>query len=94
MKVHHNKSFKVFKLSITIFVVFFSLNLAIHAQDKTGTKSKKWFTSNQVAEKVWQIEDHGNDNMFLVEGNEKALLIDAGLGVSDLSAYIKSLTLK
>jgi glyoxylase-like metal-dependent hydrolase (beta-lactamase superfamily II) len=55
-------------------------------------KSESWFTAKPVAEKVRRIDDHGSDNMYLVEGKEKALLIDTGLGVADLAGFVKSLT--
>jgi hydroxyacylglutathione hydrolase len=54
--------------------------------------SETWFTTKQVAEGVWRIDDHGNDNMYLVEGRDKALLVDTGLGVADLAGFVKSLT--
>ena len=40
------------------------------------------------------ISDHGSDNIYLVEGNDKALLIDTGLGLARLSAFVKTLTTK
>ena len=92
MEIYYSKFFNVFKFSMIIILVFFSFNIIIRAQNKIDNSSKNWFTGKQVAEKVWRIEDHGNDNMYLVEGDNKALLIDAGLGVADLSAHIKSLT--
>jgi hydroxyacylglutathione hydrolase len=61
--------------------------------DSTNVQTKSWFSVKQVAEKVWRIDDHGGDNMYLVEGDDKALLIDAGTGVADLSACIKSITI-
>jgi hydroxyacylglutathione hydrolase len=55
-------------------------------------QSASWFTAKPVAEKVLRIDDHGSDNMYLVEGKDKALLIDTGLGVADLAGFVKSLT--
>lgn len=51
-----------------------------------------WFTVTPVAERVWRIDDHGSDNMYLVEGTEKALLIDTGTGVADLKGCVQSIT--
>jgi hydroxyacylglutathione hydrolase len=53
---------------------------------------ESWFTAKPVAEKVWKIDDHGSDNAYLVEGREKALLIDTGIGAADLAGFVKSLT--
>ena len=51
-----------------------------------------WFTATSVGDRIWRIEDHGSDNMYLVEGDEKALLIDTGTGVGDLAACVRSIT--
>jgi hydroxyacylglutathione hydrolase len=51
-----------------------------------------WFTARKVAEGVWCIDDHGSDNMYLVEGARQALLIDTGLGVAKLADFVKTLT--
>jgi hydroxyacylglutathione hydrolase len=59
---------------------------------QAGTAAQSWFTARKVADGVWCISDHGSDNMYLVEGREKALLIDTGLGVAKLNDFIKTLT--
>ncbi len=41
---------------------------------------------------VYYIEDYNNDSMYLVEGKEKALLIDTGLGGESLPQVVQSLT--
>jgi hydroxyacylglutathione hydrolase len=51
-----------------------------------------WFKARKVADGVWCIDDHGSDNMYLVEGKDKALLIDTGLGVGRLNDFVKTLT--
>jgi hydroxyacylglutathione hydrolase len=53
-----------------------------------------WFSVKEVAEKVWVISDHNVDNIYLVEGNDSALLIDNGIGVADLVSVVKRLTSK
>jgi hydroxyacylglutathione hydrolase len=58
----------------------------------TVTAPTDWFTVKEIAQKVWRIDDHGGDNMYLVEGDQKALLIDTGTGVADLTTLIKSIT--
>jgi len=50
--------------------------------------SADWFSTTPVAEGVWKIDDHGGDNIYLVEGDEKALLIDTGTGVADLAGFV------
>jgi glyoxylase-like metal-dependent hydrolase (beta-lactamase superfamily II) len=50
------------------------------------------FKAKLVAEKVWCIDDKGADNFYLVEGKDKALLIDTGTGAGHLKEYLVSLT--
>ncbi|NQT24245.1 MBL fold metallo-hydrolase [candidate division KSB1 bacterium] len=51
-----------------------------------------WFEVLQITDHVWRIDDHGRDNIYLVEGDEKALLIDTGTGVADLKGLVESMT--
>jgi glyoxylase-like metal-dependent hydrolase (beta-lactamase superfamily II) len=63
--------------------------------DQTETKKpegKHWLSAKLVAEKTWCIDDHGGDNMYLVEGEDKALLIDTGNGYADLKTFMMNLT--
>lgn len=47
---------------------------------------------SEIAYRTWCIDEFGMDAMFLLEGDEKALLIDTGTGVFDLPSVIQSLT--
>jgi len=92
------------RISLLIIAMLMQASVNSFSQenkDSTGTgsnesptpqKAESWYTTKPVAEKVWRIDDHGSDNLYLVEGNEKALLIDTGLGVADLAGFIKSIT--
>lgn len=46
----------------------------------------------EIAYRTWCIDEYGMDAMFLLEGSEKALLIDTGTGVFDLPALLPQLT--
>jgi len=59
-----------------------------------GQTASPWFTAREVGNKVWQISDHGADNIYLVEGKRSALLVDNGLGTADLASYARKLTSK
>jgi len=61
------------------------------ASGETGAK-ESWFTATKVADGVWRIDDHGSDNMYLVEGTSRALLVDTGLGVAKLADFVRTLT--
>jgi hydroxyacylglutathione hydrolase len=75
-----------------LLVLFCSIiNYSVKAQTDESAKPE-WFTSQKVADNVWCINDHGNDNIYLVIGTKKALLIDTGIGVGDLKSYANTLT--
>ena len=46
----------------------------------------------EIADRTWEIGEFDCDSMFLLEGDEKALLIDTGIGIGDLPAVIRKLT--
>ena len=45
-----------------------------------------------IAHRTWCIDEFGMAAMFLLEGDERALLIDTGLGLFDLPALVRELT--
>jgi hydroxyacylglutathione hydrolase len=64
------------------------------ASSLSAQTNSSWFTVNEVSEKVWVISDHNIDNIYLIEGNDSALLIDNGIGVADLVSVVKRLSNK
>jgi len=46
----------------------------------------------EIAKGVYCINEFGMDSLFLVTGEERALLVDTGCGLADLPALVKSLT--
>jgi len=75
-----------------MFQKFFLLALAVPAL--SAQTPEPWLKSSKLAEGVWVINDNGSDNMYLVEGRERALLIDTGLGIARLTPFLKTLTSK
>ena len=67
---------------------FGAASVTAGAEGATGP----WLKATKVADKVWCIDDHGGDNMYLVEGADRALLIDTGLGVARLGDFVRTLT--
>jgi hydroxyacylglutathione hydrolase len=51
-----------------------------------------WFETRLIAPRTWAIGDHGCDVIYLVAGDERALLIDTGWGIGDLPGVVASLT--
>ncbi len=56
--------------------------------------SVDFFTSEKLSERVTRIFGITGEIMYLVEGDEKAVLIDTGVGVGRLDEYVKTLTSK
>lgn len=51
------------------------------------------YKAYKLYDHFWCIED-GHVRMFLIEGKDKAILIDTGNGTGDLAAFVKTLTEK
>ena len=75
--------------------LFLSFSLILYnSTNIVAQTSDSWFTVKKLAEKTWVINDHGAVNIYLIEGNEKVLVIDTGIGVADLFSTIRHLTKK
>lgn len=78
---------------LTTKEIFLLLFIFISTSDLLySTELKTWFTYKEVSKNVYQISDNKMDNIYLVIGEEKALLIDTGRGVSNLKALVETLT--
>ncbi len=75
--------------SLALGVLLGAIALPAAAADEAGGAR---FTATAVADRVWRIDDHGDDNIYLVAGTEKALLIDTGVGRGDLLKVVRALT--
>jgi len=54
--------------------------------------AKDYFKTSLIGEGIWSISGPANDQMYLVLGEEKALLVDTGMGVGDLAGLVRLLT--
>ncbi len=54
--------------------------------------SVEFFTNEKISERVTRIFGITGEIMYLAEGDEKAVLIDTGVGVGRLDEYVKTLT--
>ena len=52
----------------------------------------QYFTSFEIAPGVTQIEDICLTKMYLVEGRDKAVLLDDGVGLGNIASYVRTLT--
>ncbi len=55
-------------------------------------KEAAWFTHEKLDHQIWMINDNNVDNIYLVEGDDTALIIDTGIGYSNLKEYASNLT--
>jgi hydroxyacylglutathione hydrolase len=55
-------------------------------------ENSEWFKVRGVAHKTWAINDKTQVASYLVEGEEKALLIDTGWGIGNLALKVQSIT--
>jgi len=56
------------------------------------TLDDDWFRVEDLGEGVRCLSEPGYANMFLVEGRDRAVLFDTGIGVRDLAAVVSRLT--
>jgi glyoxylase-like metal-dependent hydrolase (beta-lactamase superfamily II) len=51
-----------------------------------------WFATEEVESATWLVGEPGHVNCFLIEGAERAVLVDTGLGIADVRAAAERLT--
>ena len=69
-------------------------NVLIQNADGTTTPMDvPYYTSKFVASGTWQIQGDG-DYLYLVEGDDEAVVIDTGYGAGNVREYCQSLTAK
>ena len=77
----------------TIFLL--ALLSAMQVSNSLLAQTNGWYSSKEIGVKTWVIQEPGFDeNMYLLEGQDSSLLIDAGFGMGNLRDFVKSLTSK
>ena len=51
-----------------------------------------WFATEEVEPGTWLVSEPGHVNCFLVEGAERAVLVDTGLGIADIGSAARQIT--
>ena len=51
-----------------------------------------WHETRQISRGVWSIAEPSHVNMWLVEGRERAVLLDTGLGIARVRPVVEELT--
>jgi hydroxyacylglutathione hydrolase len=52
----------------------------------------QWLNVSRLSKTVWRIEDAGMVSEYLINGEDRSLLIDCGWGIGDLSKTVAGLT--
>jgi len=66
--------------------------MADEYRDNMNIKHINGFTLQEVAYNVWAIDEFGISIMYLIIGTKKALLLDTGVGISDIRGVIETMT--
>jgi glyoxylase-like metal-dependent hydrolase (beta-lactamase superfamily II) len=73
-------------------IVLLALAVLI-ARSGTGAQDySAWFIVTTVGDGVRRIEERGAVNLYLIEGRDRALLVDTGTGLTKLRPFIQTLT--
>jgi para-nitrobenzyl esterase len=80
----------------------FRIAVASGGQEKTWElnvnrkDASKEYTSESIGKGMWRVKDFGgyigNESMYLIEGKDRAILFDTGMGTGDIAGYVKTLT--
>lgn len=54
----------------------------------------RYFNAESIGEKTWLILECGFDAIYYLEGSERGLLIDTGIGAADLKAFVAQIATK
>jgi glyoxylase-like metal-dependent hydrolase (beta-lactamase superfamily II) len=60
----------------------------------SAQQASPWFSVKEIFPKVWVIDDHKAVNIYLIEGNDSALLVDTGIGIADIKSLVRTLSQK
>jgi glyoxylase-like metal-dependent hydrolase (beta-lactamase superfamily II) len=63
-----------------------------HNLDVINIRPDAWFATEEVEPGTWLVSEPGHVNCFLVEGTERAVLVDTGLGIADIGPAARQLT--
>lgn len=69
---------------------------ALYSLTVTRKDLSREYRSESLGKGIWRIEDfggaRGDESFYLVEGKNRALLLDTGMGKGDLAGYVRTLT--
>ena len=61
-------------------------------EERVNIMPTKLFPTVQFKEKTWEIDEFDCASLYLLEGTEKAMLIDCGMGIGDLKGAVEMIT--
>jgi hydroxyacylglutathione hydrolase len=87
---------RFFVFPVLMILIAFSLSIYPAQKMPESSAAGKEYVSTKLAPGIWHIEDTvqktARNSMYLVEGTEKAALIDTGMGSGNLAGYVRTLT--
>ena len=86
-----------FKLGSIAAASLFLGNIAESASKPATVQVKETaidFRSAKIDKNVTRIRNGAGDLIYVIEGRNKAALIDTGLGIGDLKGYVEKITKK
>jgi hydroxyacylglutathione hydrolase len=54
--------------------------------------NKLLFNVSSLGDGIWSIAGSANEQMYLITGSEKAILVDTGMGIGDLAGAVREIT--
>jgi glyoxylase-like metal-dependent hydrolase (beta-lactamase superfamily II) len=54
--------------------------------------NRQLFNVSSLGDGIWSIAGSANEQMYLVTGSKKAMLVDTGMGIGDLAGIVRELT--
>ena len=64
----------------------------LNFEERVNIMRTKLFPTVQFKEKTWEIDEFDCASLYLLEGTEKAMLIDCGMGIGDLKGAVEMIT--
>jgi len=81
-------------MKLTHFFITILLTIGLHATVSGQEFTNADLTITKLEDKLWVVETTDNTTMYIIEGSEKAMLIDTGTKCEDLGEVVRHITKK
>lgn len=73
-------------------LVEYSISWIVISSSDSFQLMLEFYKTRLIGDRIWSIDGCANDLMYLVIGKQKAMLVDTGMGIGNLSEVIKEMT--